>query len=454
MGKQIELLALPSNMFEDVHRLEVVILVLCLLIIPNINIFFKVNEINQTFAHRKLVREVCEEGEKDVVFRAKTGRRSLSIAYPNGTCEYTPGNPFIGGDDHDGVLIAGYPASGVRLTWMHIEGLTEIIVGDDFDCQTYETERKGIIKTQYPHIEGLWSWDDNMKDVALLVRNPRFALPSYHSLISEIHYAHDCETAVKHQSNLFTTYPSVLNWTKWRDYRFNEELNLWRWFIDFWMENGTKYWMDLDYERNGQFPFAWVPEGDRGRDMNCLHQNIDCVPKVVVAYEYINDPVHGHIEMNKLAEFMEGRQGINVIEESARPCIFNATLHSSPYSYNEDRIGEIGEFNFTYPQLVEMLEIVNGVKSKYSSGPWVGHPVATELARYMSLYAVDIGKAILDIEITQNYPPTTAPHEDYHRILSDWYDGIGRGNRYNKDRIRAMNGFWPKVAHLYPDDDT
>merc|ERR1719232_338170 len=110
---------------------------------------------NRTLTHRRLIREVCEEGQKDVVFRAKA-RRSLSIVYPNGTCEYTPGHEFTGGgEDFDGVLIAGYPASGVRLTWMHVEGLTDIIVKDDYDCQAYDENRQGIMKTQYPHIEGL-----------------------------------------------------------------------------------------------------------------------------------------------------------------------------------------------------------------------------------------------------------------------------------------------------------
>ena len=117
-----------------------------------------------------------------------------------------------------------------------------------------------------------------------------------------------------------------MNWTRWRDFRLDDELNLWKWFIDFWMENGTKYWMDYDYERNGQFPFASVPEANRTRDLNCMHQNIDCVPKTVIAYEHINDPVLGPREVNKLAKFLENRRRINVIEESARECVFESFM--------------------------------------------------------------------------------------------------------------------------------
>jgi len=439
-------------MFENVHRLEglkVVCVVLCLLIIPNINMFFKVNK---EYTHRRLIRDVCEEvGDKDAVFRVKE-KRELSIVYPNGSCAYTPGNSFPSGVEHDGLLIAAYPASGVRLTWMHVEGLTEILVGDDFDCLGTEAAREGIIKTQYPHVEGLWSYADNMKDVALLIRNPRFAIPAYHTLISEIMYAHDCETAIANQESLFTHHPPVENWTKWRDYRFTEEMDLWRWHIDFWMENGTKYWQDLDFERNGQPPFEYIEEGNRGRDLNCIHQNVDCVPKIIMAYEYINDPVLGPPEVNKLAKLMEKSPAFNVIEESARPCIFESTLENSPFQTNIERVGDIGEYNFTYSQLLEMLDMINGVKAKYSAGTWDDIPVAGDLSLYLSLYAVDIGRAILDIEISQNYPPTTSPNGDYHGELQDWYKTIGRGDRYNKEKVMAMEGYWPKVAHLYDDD--
>ena len=406
-----------------------------------------------------LVREVCEIADKNAIFRAKTAmtannnRRELSIVYPNGTCEYTPGLPFPAGQDNDGVLVAAFPASGIRLAWMHIEGLTEILVGDDFDCEAPGVEREGIMKTQYPHVEGIWSWADNMKDVALLLRNPRTSIPAYHSLLAELYYAHDCETALKYQHNLFTSHPPVENWTKWRDYRFHEELDLWRWFIDFWMENGTKYWMDLDYERNGQFPFAWVPYENRTKDLNCIHQKIDCAPKIVIAYEYINHPILGPREINKLAKFMEGRKGIEVIEESARPCIFEATLKGSPYSSGGDRVGSVGAYNFTYDQLLDMLDMVNGVKAKYSTGIWKPHPVAKDISRYLSGYAVDIGQVILDIEISGVNPPTTAPIVNYQRGLTKWYASIGRGNRYGKAKVQKMFGFWPKVKHLYPEDD-
>jgi len=289
------------------------------------------------------------------------------------------------------------------------------------------------------------------RDVAYLIRNPRFAIPSYHSMISEIWYAHDCETAISYQDNLFSMQPAVENWTKWRDYRFHEELDLWRWHIDYWMGNGTKYWMDFDYERNGQYPFAWLPEVNKTRDLNCLHQNIDCVPKLVIAYEYITDPILGPAEMNKLAKLLENRVGYSVIEEAARPCIFNATVLNSPHKVDSTR-GILNLYNFTHPQLKDMNDMIKGVKAKYSSDPWVDSSAAQDLCTYLELYIGDIDQEIIDIETTNQYPPTQAPNEDYTRVLKTWYQSIGRGDRYGKAKVQAMSGYWPKVAHLYDDD--
>ena len=69
-----------------------------------------------------------------------------------------------------------------------------------------------------------------MDQVLLLIRNPRWALPSYHSLIYEIHYAHDWETAYKYLHQTFVARAPLENWIKWRDYRFEDEINLWCWY--------------------------------------------------------------------------------------------------------------------------------------------------------------------------------------------------------------------------------
>ena len=122
----------------------------------------------------------------------------------------------------------------MRLTWQHAQGLTEIQVHDDFMLSP-DHVKKGLVKTQYPHYEGIWSWGRNMDHVVLVLQNPRWTIPSYHNLLYEIHYAHDWETAYLYKDRLFTLRAPVEDWIRWRDYRFTEEVYLWQQFIHFWM---------------------------------------------------------------------------------------------------------------------------------------------------------------------------------------------------------------------------
>eukprot|EP00548_Thalassiothrix_antarctica_P020713 CAMPEP_0194192590 /NCGR_PEP_ID=MMETSP0154-20130528/71327_1 /TAXON_ID=1049557 /ORGANISM="Thalassiothrix antarctica, Strain L6-D1" /LENGTH=74 /DNA_ID=CAMNT_0038916171 /DNA_START=72 /DNA_END=292 /DNA_ORIENTATION=- len=68
-----------------------------------------------------------------------------------------------------GTLFASYPAAGMRITWQHTQGLTGVKVGDDY---WYTGDIVGLMKTQYPHKEGVWSWGKDMDQVVMVVRNP------------------------------------------------------------------------------------------------------------------------------------------------------------------------------------------------------------------------------------------------------------------------------------------
>jgi len=78
-------------------------------------------------------------------------------------------------------LYASYPGSGMSSIVEQSEGLTGLKVGDEYD--TYIdlfSKGGGIIKTQYPHYKGAWSYGDTMDQVVMMVRNPRWAIPTYY----------------------------------------------------------------------------------------------------------------------------------------------------------------------------------------------------------------------------------------------------------------------------------
>merc|ERR1712232_111473 len=134
-------------------------------------------------------------------FKFVRKNHKLSIDLGNGNCEWTEGLPLPLDSDPYGTLLASYPSAGMRDLWKQIEGLTGIKVGDAYQ---YGGERVGIIKTQYPHYEGIWSYGATLDQVILIVRNPRFNIPGFHHYLHEVNYGQTFEEVSEHIYDIFT----------------------------------------------------------------------------------------------------------------------------------------------------------------------------------------------------------------------------------------------------------
>ena len=82
--------------------------------------------------------------------------------------------------------------------------------------------------------------------------------------------------------------------------------------------------MDLDYERNRQWPFDWIDEVNRKKYFHCIDL-MDCYPKAIITYEKLKDPIKEPAELNKIATVLYVKSGMIVIAEEARSCIWNKT---------------------------------------------------------------------------------------------------------------------------------
>ena len=111
--------------------------------------------------------------------------RNLSIAFPNFGCELTAPEFIVAAGNTTKTLLASYPGSGKRFVYQLIEGLTNHAPGDDHELSFNGLETLHI-KTSYPHSEGVWSWGSRMDQMILLIRNPRWAIPSYHTMKFEL----------------------------------------------------------------------------------------------------------------------------------------------------------------------------------------------------------------------------------------------------------------------------
>lgn len=379
-----------------------------------------------------------------------TGDRRLSIPLPDGNCLWTDSEPLdMSIIDPYGTLLASYPASGMRVTWQQTEGATGIKVSDDFFQLAYP--KTGIVKTQYPHYEGIWSYGTNMNQVIYVIRNPRWAMPSYLTILSELNYAHTWELAYDYLPEVFTKRAPMGDWINWRDYRFNEEIRLWGMHIDFYMEDGAQYWIPYDFERNGQWPFLFYNESDKPfpQDYHCANDIDSCIPVAIIGYERIRDPEHGPGELHKIANALRGKHGMTVLPPENIECIWHDTWVETlaPYNDARDRNGlPRTAYNFTLEQMYTIEDKLVEYETKYSSEEWVNNTLAQDLVWNFQLYLVEVREEISQMEA--NPPPTGAPDAGRHDELVAWYNSKGKGNRYDKGKVQNM-GIWDLVKHFY-----
>mmetsp|Transcript_29781 Transcript_29781/g.44028 ORF Transcript_29781/g.44028 Transcript_29781/m.44028 type:complete len:640 (+) Transcript_29781:81-2000(+) len=377
------------------------------------------------------------------------GKRYLSIDYGNGDCEWTAPVKVDLNEDPYGTLIASYPAAGMRLMWQMTAGAAGYEIGDDF---FFNGRIGGLIKTEYPHPEGIWSYGKEMDQTILLIRNPRWNIPSYHTLLYELEYAHDYVVAYENVFTAFSTRAPVENWLKWRDYRFHDEVNMWGYFIDFWMENGPQFWNNLDYERAGQYPFRYNYETERPWpiDTHCLYDIAEgCTPKTVVSYERLRNADFGPEELRRIANVIRHKKGMDlVISDAAIDCIWLDSWESSPQKRNDDRDvnGTLAsEYIFTVEQMEEILAKLIYYKHKYSTGEWEMNLNAREIVMNTHNYIVEISGELATMYT--NPQPTMAPSTLPE--LVEWYNTLGRGNRHAKEVVQHMASYWGLVSDLY-----
>lgn len=375
-------------------------------------------------------------------------RHKLSIDLGDGDCKWTEAKALPLDSKPQGTLVASYPGSGMRVTWQQIEGLTGILVGDDFK---YSGPRVGIIKTQWPHYQGIWSFGSTLDQVILVVRNPRWAIPSFHNILSEVNYAQDWQSVFGHIDDVFTARAPVANWIYWRDLKFDQELDLWAYHIDYYMEDGQQYWDELDYERVGESPFHFRTEDMKPwpKDYHCIY-DIDCIPKEVISYEKLRNYETGPNELRKIANTFRGKKAMTVLSDEAVDCVWFETFLKADAPKNDDR-DEGGrsrvQYSMTNVQTQKIADKLYYMRDKYSESKYSNSTAAIDLVAIFNEYIEEIEEelAILNVQPA----PTPVPNPNYHDDLVNWYATLAGGRRYDISKVKNMRGYWPLVKDLY-----
>jgi len=175
-----------------------------------------------------------------------------------------------------------------------------------------------------------------MDQVIMLLRNPRWAIPSYHNMRWELDYARDWQSSFLRIPDTYTERPAVEMWEKWRDGHLKVEMDRWHNFVDFWVTGGFLEWRNETH-------------------VHCYRNDINCHPKAIIDFDhfYQEDPTS---EFFKITEVLDASPNVEVIAAQARVCVldkvFNRTeLHQANRPYPD----RPPMYRFTVPQFDRIM---------------------------------------------------------------------------------------------------
>jgi len=333
----------------------------------------------------------------NIAVEEETIHRFLTVNLGGGKCKWSAPvamsnttNPL-----NTTTLLASYPGSGKRLTWRLLEALTGKISGDDWDLSENGHFNVLTMKTSWPHPEGVWAWEGNMDQFIMLIRNPRFAIPSYHTIRHELDYSTNKTESLKRRDYVYTKRAPLEAWEAWRDENFDREMDRWCWFIDFWMEGGLR--------RNGTVTGNHTNPAE---DWRCFHDLMDCTPKAVIKFENLvnNNKKIGEDEMNKMGAVLDSSSNVNVIEPEIRPCAYSEVMSRKKlYNANRDGKGPPNDLKtFTHKQLNAMRAQMEVIRDKYAASPWNEKETAVNLVEALNSYIDDV-QGEYEFEVRQYY---------------------------------------------------
>jgi len=343
--------------------------------------------------------------------------RALSISLGGGKCKWTP--PRYSNSDtkqYFRTLVTGYPGGSKRVVYAQLEALAGVSSNDEWPIETVK-ENLPFMKTNYPHHEGTWSWDKIMDQVILVLRNPRYALVEYHNVLHDIDYANNAEDAYAKKENLYRQRAPMSAFIEWRDNRTMYEINWWGWHIDYWMEGGimrdimTHELTTYEHFQRQKHPGPYTESGQAFMELvgnatvqpelddHCILDMPDgsCEPVAIVSIDKLMDPVKGYAENAKLAAAVEGKQGIDIIAEEARDCIWEEVIiRRKGVRTMRDRTGPTPDsYDFTAVMYGKMIAELTRLKSKYSAPEWDSKQPAQDLLILLDDYILDITQDLI-----------------------------------------------------------
>jgi len=268
-------------------------------------------------------------------------------------------------------IVVGYPGADKRMVLRQMEAMTGLSGRDAWDMQYLGMTRQPFVKTNYPHHEGIWGWQEHADQVMLVVRNIRTTIDEYHDILSDINYAKTWQEATEFMENLYKGDLEDDAYVRWRDERTMDEIGWYGWLIDYWMEGGIlRDYFDHKLTTKEHWAKLRAPEtftyGELQWDVNiCTTDPLpgvdydevcdpavlaDCKAKVIISAERLMDPATGHEEHRKIGMLLNQTDGMAdyLVNETAWDCLYDLIVANNTdgiapegtEDYNDYRIRE------------------------------------------------------------------------------------------------------------------
>jgi len=199
------------------------------------------------------------------------------------------------------------------MTWNLIEALTGFWTGDDYFING---RKENVIstKTHYPHPAGrMVPFEVEVERALILIRHPMDAIPSYHNY----HYETD------NNLPLHSIRAPVEEWIPWRELHFENELNMWKESIIYWME-------------------SYPPKN-----------------RMVMFYENLVEEHTGPLETLRLSRFLGRTAGVKTVEKERAECVWQAIVKYKEQRIEQTRRLEESSVYISRPQNEQEYVVVN-----------------------------------------------------------------------------------------------
>ena len=285
-----------------------------------------------------------------------------------------------------------------------------------------------------------------MEQVLILIRNPRKAIPSYHTMRFELDYATDWASSYLHIPDTYTERPAIEQWETWRDASFDREMDKWQFFYEFWMEGGF-------ITDQNQTIFT------------CLEFDIDCHPKDIIDFDhfYNGDPSE---DFAKIGRVLDSSQNVDVVSDQARDCVIDEVYQKNDGNFHQafrPHPERPSLYKFTVNQLHRMMNRTTELRNKFSNQTFLllrddlywdqnvtkGYVEGEVRYGYLDPLSKEL-VGIVDTYISENQVEYDAEVDLWLEQIVEWVLGYSECNLYAG--VEAFGCEWMKDASNHDED--